>query len=237
MPRSTAIPRANPWPTSPSWSRTSSPSGSTFDLKSQSPAIDPDDPPAIDLDARFLYGAPAAGLAIEGETPGQAGRVPLGLSRLSLRAGERDPGAGRGSADRRQDRRPGQGQRRLDPPRPGVDQQTAGGRDPAAAWWTTTGVRSSARSPCRWPRNRRASASSLCSTARWRKAAMPASRSSPSAPMASASRSTGLRWTLSKVDHQLPVVRIGRELGLRAHHLQPARRRRHAGHRRSRMPG
>jgi hypothetical protein len=39
----------------------------TFELASQTPAIDPDDPPDIALDARFLYGAPAAGLAVEGE--------------------------------------------------------------------------------------------------------------------------------------------------------------------------
>ncbi len=39
----------------------------TFDLASRLPSIDPDDPPDIDLDARFLYGAPAAGLAVEGE--------------------------------------------------------------------------------------------------------------------------------------------------------------------------
>ncbi len=39
----------------------------TFDLASQTPAIDPDNLPRIALDARFLYGAPAAGLAVEGE--------------------------------------------------------------------------------------------------------------------------------------------------------------------------
>ncbi len=39
----------------------------TFELASQVPGIDPDHPPDIDLDARFLYGAPAAGLAVEGE--------------------------------------------------------------------------------------------------------------------------------------------------------------------------
>jgi len=40
----------------------------TFDLKSPVPAIDPGNPPAIALDARFLYGAPAADLSVEGET-------------------------------------------------------------------------------------------------------------------------------------------------------------------------
>ncbi|WP_295399710.1 alpha-2-macroglobulin family protein [uncultured Thiocystis sp.] len=39
----------------------------TFELASQAAAIDPDAPPDIALDARFLYGAPAAGLAVEGE--------------------------------------------------------------------------------------------------------------------------------------------------------------------------
>ena len=40
----------------------------TFDLKSPVPAIDPGNPPAISLNARFLYGAPAASLTVEGET-------------------------------------------------------------------------------------------------------------------------------------------------------------------------
>jgi uncharacterized protein YfaS (alpha-2-macroglobulin family) len=39
-----------------------------FDLKSQTKAIDPASPPALNLSARFLYGAPAGGLGIEGET-------------------------------------------------------------------------------------------------------------------------------------------------------------------------
>jgi len=39
----------------------------TFELDSSTPAIDPDDPPSLRLDARFLYGAPAGGLALEGE--------------------------------------------------------------------------------------------------------------------------------------------------------------------------
>lgn len=39
----------------------------TFALASRLPAIDPAAPPNIDLDARFLYGAPAAGLAVEGD--------------------------------------------------------------------------------------------------------------------------------------------------------------------------
>ena len=38
-----------------------------FDLKSRLPSIDPADPPNLDLDARFLYGAPAAGLAVEAD--------------------------------------------------------------------------------------------------------------------------------------------------------------------------
>ncbi|KAA6186287.1 alpha-2-macroglobulin [Thiohalocapsa marina] len=37
-----------------------------FDLHSSAERIDPADPPSIDLDARFLYGAPAANLAVEG---------------------------------------------------------------------------------------------------------------------------------------------------------------------------
>lgn len=39
----------------------------TFDLDAQTQSIDPDAPPEIALDARFLYGAPAAGLTLEGE--------------------------------------------------------------------------------------------------------------------------------------------------------------------------
>ncbi|EXJ15567.1 PAN domain protein [Imhoffiella purpurea] len=39
----------------------------TFDLEGGDAAIDPDDPAPIAVDARFLYGAPAAGLAVEGE--------------------------------------------------------------------------------------------------------------------------------------------------------------------------
>jgi alpha-2-macroglobulin len=39
----------------------------TFELDSSSPAIDPADPPSLRLDAQFLYGAPAGGLALEGE--------------------------------------------------------------------------------------------------------------------------------------------------------------------------
>lgn len=39
-----------------------------FELAGAAGAIDPDAPPQIALDARFLYGAPAAGLAVEGET-------------------------------------------------------------------------------------------------------------------------------------------------------------------------
>ncbi|BCU06945.1 alpha-2-macroglobulin family protein [Allochromatium tepidum] len=39
----------------------------TFELDSSSPAIDPADPPSLRLDARFLYGAPAGGLTLEGE--------------------------------------------------------------------------------------------------------------------------------------------------------------------------
>ncbi len=39
----------------------------TFDLAPQTQSIDPDAPPEIALDARFLYGAPAAGLTLEGE--------------------------------------------------------------------------------------------------------------------------------------------------------------------------
>ncbi len=38
-----------------------------FELTATAPAIDPRDPPAVTLDARFLYGAPAAALAVEGE--------------------------------------------------------------------------------------------------------------------------------------------------------------------------
>jgi len=37
-----------------------------FDLQSAAAAIDPADPPAVTVDARFLYGAPAAGLTVEG---------------------------------------------------------------------------------------------------------------------------------------------------------------------------
>jgi uncharacterized protein YfaS (alpha-2-macroglobulin family) len=40
----------------------------TFDLESPVPAIDPANPPAVALVARFLYGAPAANLGVEGET-------------------------------------------------------------------------------------------------------------------------------------------------------------------------
>ncbi|WP_242482169.1 alpha-2-macroglobulin family protein [Thiocystis violacea] len=39
----------------------------TFELGAQVKAMDPEDPPALALDARFLYGAPAGGLALEGE--------------------------------------------------------------------------------------------------------------------------------------------------------------------------
>jgi hypothetical protein len=39
-----------------------------FDLQTSATALDPDDPPRIAVDARFLYGAPAANLALEGET-------------------------------------------------------------------------------------------------------------------------------------------------------------------------
>jgi uncharacterized protein YfaS (alpha-2-macroglobulin family) len=39
-----------------------------FELKTQATGIDPADPPAIPIDARFLYGAPAAGLTVDGET-------------------------------------------------------------------------------------------------------------------------------------------------------------------------
>ncbi len=38
-----------------------------FELESPVPALDPDDLPEITLDARFLFGAPAAGVALEGE--------------------------------------------------------------------------------------------------------------------------------------------------------------------------
>ncbi len=40
----------------------------TFDLKSPAASIDPDNPPTVGIDARFLYGAPAVNLAVEGET-------------------------------------------------------------------------------------------------------------------------------------------------------------------------
>lgn len=39
-----------------------------FELTTDSPGIDPRDPPSIPIAARFLYGAPAAGLVVEGET-------------------------------------------------------------------------------------------------------------------------------------------------------------------------
>ena len=39
-----------------------------FELKTGSKGIDPRDPPSIPIAARFLYGAPAAGLTVEGET-------------------------------------------------------------------------------------------------------------------------------------------------------------------------
>ena len=39
-----------------------------FDLKSAVSGIDPQSPPTLPIDARFLYGAPAAGLQVEGET-------------------------------------------------------------------------------------------------------------------------------------------------------------------------
>ena len=39
-----------------------------FALKSQAAGIDPQNPQALPIDARFLYGAPAAGLKVEGET-------------------------------------------------------------------------------------------------------------------------------------------------------------------------
>lgn len=38
-----------------------------FDLESPVVTLQPDDPPEISLDARFLFGAPAAGVAVEGE--------------------------------------------------------------------------------------------------------------------------------------------------------------------------
>jgi uncharacterized protein YfaS (alpha-2-macroglobulin family) len=40
----------------------------TFDLKTEARSLDPAAPAPVALDARFLYGAPAANLAIEGET-------------------------------------------------------------------------------------------------------------------------------------------------------------------------
>ncbi|MYZ47941.1 alpha-2-macroglobulin family protein [Propylenella binzhouense] len=40
----------------------------TFDLASDAAALDPEAPPAVTVDARFLYGAPAGGLDVEGET-------------------------------------------------------------------------------------------------------------------------------------------------------------------------
>jgi alpha-2-macroglobulin len=39
-----------------------------FALTTEAKGIDPADPPAIPIEARFLYGAPAAGLRVEGET-------------------------------------------------------------------------------------------------------------------------------------------------------------------------
>ena len=39
----------------------------TFELTTQAQFLDPEDPPELHLNARFLYGAPAAGLEVEGE--------------------------------------------------------------------------------------------------------------------------------------------------------------------------
>ncbi len=46
-----------------------------FDLTADSETIDPGDPGDLQIDARFLYGAPAAGLTIEGETVLTAART------------------------------------------------------------------------------------------------------------------------------------------------------------------
>jgi uncharacterized protein YfaS (alpha-2-macroglobulin family) len=39
-----------------------------FELATEAKGLDPADPPALAIEARFLYGAPAAGLTVEGET-------------------------------------------------------------------------------------------------------------------------------------------------------------------------
>ncbi|MGQ7793279.1 alpha-2-macroglobulin family protein [Faunimonas sp. B44] len=44
-----------------------------FELASDAAVLDPASPPAIELDARFLYGAPASDLEVEGETQIKAG--------------------------------------------------------------------------------------------------------------------------------------------------------------------
>jgi hypothetical protein len=46
-----------------------------FALTTEAKGIDPADPPAIPIEARFLYGAPAAGLIVEGETVVRPARV------------------------------------------------------------------------------------------------------------------------------------------------------------------
>ncbi len=58
-----------------------------FSLKSTADVIDPADPPAINVDARFLYGAPAAKSVGGGHAAPRAGGRARGLAGLALRAG------------------------------------------------------------------------------------------------------------------------------------------------------
>ena len=83
-----------------------------FDLSTEATTISPDAPAKIDLDGRFLYGAPAAGLDIEGEVnivkaterPGYPGYV-FGFERngrgRTRRRLDRGYSARRPAADRR----------------------------------------------------------------------------------------------------------------------------------------
>ena len=55
------------------------PDRTEFDLKSEAKAIEPGTPVAVTVDGRYLYGAPAAGLTLEGDLALKTTRESAGL--------------------------------------------------------------------------------------------------------------------------------------------------------------
>ena len=136
-------------------------------LEPAAQALSPQEPGTIKLAGRYLYGPPAAGLAVEGEiaVKPRQGR-PAGLCRLQVRPRRRAGGArAQAAGGPARHRRRGQGRHRRAAARAAQDQPAAGGRRDPEAQGVRRAHHRAHRHAARRPEERPASASSRCSRA------------------------------------------------------------------------